>query len=83
MDRTGKFLGQGAIYPPLPLDTTKAGKDRRLDDDGEMALAALAVPGMAMVFFGVVDYIQPAWREGGLKLAADRLGHGAHSDRPI
>jgi hypothetical protein len=78
MDRTRQFLGQQAIDQPLSLDAAEADEACALQGDGEVALAAGGVPGMARVSIGIVHDLQTGGRKGVRELAPDRLGDGGH-----
>jgi hypothetical protein len=70
VDRTRHFLGQGLEDQPLAGHPGLARKGLGLDQQVEVALAPLAVAGMAVMAVAVVDDLQPGRRKAAVSLAA-------------
>ena len=64
MHRPGQLLGQRGIDLPLPRHPADSGEGGALDADVEVALAALAMAGVAPVAFAVVHHLQAGGGEG-------------------
>lgn len=71
MDPVPEQVGQSVVDGPLPLDPAHPAETLRHQLDGEMALAAAIVAGMAAMIGAVVGHDEMCGIEGGAQPALD------------